>query len=285
LIEAKNGLGRERFFRVLRHEPRRCLASPVFLLAAAFGLIVWAWAGLNLHENAGVLATAFSGGSRASDGIIANLVSKIANPNVIAFLKGESVAAGAMVLVALYATPGLAILVSSDQVSSDIGRKHIRFLLPRVSRKDLFLSRLVGAWITWTLLFGGATLVLCSVLGAVDGGGLINGVFIGLRGLLVVSLYGLPFIALMSLFNTMLGNPFLGATCAYGAWLFVAIIPGLAGMIYPEMKALRYLMPDSFKYDLISANIGELTTGLLAVAGYGTAYALAGWAVLRRRDV
>jgi ABC-type transport system involved in multi-copper enzyme maturation permease subunit len=285
LTEGSGGLWRESLLRVLRHEPRRCLASPVFLLAAAFGLIVWAWAGLNLHENAHTLAMAFADGGGSADGIITGLVSKIANPNVIAFLAGESVAAGAMVMVALYATPGLAILVASDQVSSDIGRKHIRFVLPRVSRSQLFVSRLIGAWITWTLLFGGATLVLCSVLGAVDGGGLANGVLTGLRGLLVVSLYGLPFIALMSLFNTMMGNPFLAATCAYGVWVFVAIVPGLLGMIYPDLKSLRFLMPDSFKYNLISANIGELITGLAAVAAYASVYAAVGWAILARRDV
>src|SRR5205085_2048359 len=81
-------------------------------------------------------------------------------------------ALAAYVVIATMLTPLFAILASCDQTATDLGTRHIRFLIPRVGRAEIFVSRLVAAAIVIgvaQLLAGIAATIVALVVHGVPG--------------------------------------------------------------------------------------------------------------------
>ena len=99
------------------------------------------------------------------------LVSSIFDSNVALLFQERPPTLAAYLVLATTVTPLFAMLASCDQTATDLGTRHIRFLIPRVGRAEIFIARLVGAAIVMTLaqLLAGIAATIVALV--VHGGG------------------------------------------------------------------------------------------------------------------
>lgn len=269
---------------VLRFEPIRLRYSPVVILTGAFTLL-FALAVLPYIWRAAEQLLQLQAPSDASF-FISMVLSKFADPSVRELLFSEAPLLGLFFVWATLVTPWLALLLGSDLVSSDLGRRHIRFILPRIGTTPLLLGRVGGACIAWCFLMAvlltGAMLTLGPLEQHADIGALT---LLWLRMLVLLSLYGFAFIALGALFNALLPNASLVYLAAVGVWLAIAAAASIAGFASPAFAYLGLLVPTSVKYALLSADISRVTLALAGIAAYTAVFVAIALMVLRRRDV
>jgi len=141
-------------------------------------------------------------------------------------------------LVAVYSFPVFTLLVTSDQTCSDRARGTLRFITLRATRSEILLGRFLGQFlILISLIF--LTLVACVVLAAARDVALfmpaIKQAFVLFIELAIIIL---PFIALMSFFNSILSSAKMSiVTCV----LFYTIGALLVGFIQFQLKSGHFI--------------------------------------------
>lgn len=278
------------WFRVLAFEPQRARSNPVIILAAVFGLLYFALLTLylgRLAEPIAELARQINAPTRPEvQAVLIGLLEWATDGVALELLSNRPPVLGMFFVFAMYGAPWIAMLVAADQVASDIGRRHIRFLLPRVSRQSLYLARAVGAWLAWVLLLAVSIPLAGILLGALDPDATaLGGLAYSLRMVLILALYGLPFVALMSLINTFVSQAFLAYLLATGIWLVVAMLAFAASLINETYAGIAWLLPTASKYTLMASSWSTVLVAAGVMLVYTVAYLLPGALIFRRRDV
>jgi hypothetical protein len=117
---------------LIRHDLRYTLSSARGLLFLLFFGLVWGWV---FKELAGGFATKLT----TMQGTF--LVSWLLDSKIAQLLQDRPATLAAYFVVAATFTPLFAMLGACDQTATDLGTRHIRFLIPRVGRAEIFVAR------------------------------------------------------------------------------------------------------------------------------------------------
>lgn len=131
-------------------------------------------------------------------------------------------------LIAVYFFPIFSVLVCSDQICSDTQRGTLRFLTLRSTRVEIILGRYLGQLLIISILIL-LTILATAVLACVrDVSLLSDSLALAAKLLLELVVVVMPFIALMSLLNTLVSSAKLAIVMTI---LFFGLGPILIGIV------------------------------------------------------
>jgi hypothetical protein len=261
---------------LVRHDLRYTLSSARGLLFLVFFGLVWGWVfwklAAGLAQNLGNPQAGF-------------LLSWLFDSSIAQLFQDRPPTLAAYFVIGAMLTPLFAMLAACDQTASDLGTRHIRFLIPRVGRAEIFVSRLVGAAILISaaqLLAGIAATIIAVVLHG--GGDIGTGAIIAYGARVTISLiiYSMPFVALMALLTASMASIGLALLIGLGGYVLLSI--GL-GMVSGQVgTVLSFLIPGGLKPYLLQAEIGPALAAGAGAFAYVALYSFLGWQVFRTRD-
>ena len=279
--------------RILSFEPVRAKNNPVIILALVSSALYFIVIGLYLGRSAEEINSAFSEfrqiaevGFQESELPVIGWIKEATDPALRSLFGNHSPLLSIFFWLALVGTPWIVMLVASDQTASELSRKHIRFILPRVTRRSLFLARLVSSWISWLVISSCSLFLVGLVLMQFgDGESRDSDFLLVLRMVGVLAIYGIPFISMMAFINTFVPNAFLSYLLATGAWSIFWVLGAVGSWISDGFTFFSYLMPIVVKYPLLSDDPQRFLLGLAGVAGYSLVFVFLGNLIFSRRDV
>ena len=262
---------------LIRHDLRYTLSSARGLLFLVFFALFWSWIFSKLAGGwAEKLGTAQAG----------FLLSWIFDSEIARLIAERPATLAAYMVVATTLTPLFAVLASCDQTAPDLGTRHIRFLIPRVGRAEIFVSRFVAAAIligVAQLLAGIAATIVALVVHGGDGNtGAIIAYGAEVTAFLIV--YSLPIVALMSLVSAAMASIGLALLVGLGGYAILAATLSWVPLTGTAATIVSFLIPSGLKPYLLRPELGP---GLAACAGalaYVGLYVFLGWQVFRTRD-
>jgi hypothetical protein len=261
-------------------ELRRSFAGPFGLLAASLFIVFHTWA----IRGALRWTTGLLGFAQLGSGVL-GWITGLDTSTVSGAFSGHPPMLVAFFLLALSATPPLVFLATCDQLASDIGRRHVRFVLLRTARGPLFLGKALGAFLFVALLQAAATMaavLVATVVGTADG---LDAITFGVRILASLLAFSLPFVALMAFAGVLLPHPALGLAVGLGLQFVVWMASTLGRLVDPRMQHLHLAFPTAFRFDLISERAGDLALAFGHMATLTILFATAGLLLFRWRDV
>ena len=260
-----------------RHDLRYTFTSARGLLFLVFFGLFWAFV---LSKLAGGLA------SRLASPQGGFLLAWIFDSNVAQLFQERPPTLAAYAVLAALCTPLFAMLASCDQTATDLGTRHIRFLIPRVGRAEIFVARLLGAAILVTvaqLLAGiAATVVAIVVHGADFSTGAI--VAYGARVTGCMILYSLPIVALMSLVSAAMASVWLALLVGLGGYAILAVALPWLPLEGAVAKIVTFVVPSGLKPYMLQPELGPALAACAGTFGYVALYVFLGWQVFRTRD-
>jgi len=262
---------------LIRHDLRYTLSSARGLLFLVFFLLFWTFIFAKLAGGLGErLATPQAG----------FLVSLLFDSSVAQLLQERPPTLVAYLVISATLTPLFAMLASCDQTATDLGTRHIRFLIPRVGRAEIFVARLLGAAILMTIaqLLAGLTATIIAVV--TRGEGVEIGTIVGygaqVTGLLVV--YSLPIVALMSLISAAMASIGLALLVGIGGYAILAVALSWMPLEGAVAKVVSFLTPSGLKPYLLQPQLGTALATCAGAFAYVALYSFLGWQVFRTRD-
>lgn len=264
-------------FVLARYELAKAVVSARGVLFLVLYGIVWFWILWKLSGGSASWLARPEGNALASwllDPTIARHLFVDNPPTLSAFL-----------VLALTLLPIFVLWGSGDQTASDIGNKHLRFLIPRCGRLEIYVGRFIGAVVFITafhlIIVAAATIISAFA----DANGATASLVFGVRVAFVVLLFALPFIALMALAGALTGSAPVAVLTAISAYTIVAVFSNLLSMTWPAAKWIGYLLPSPLKAQLLTGDAMTLFTAAAGLLAYATVYFAAGWWVFRSRDI
>lgn len=262
---------------LIKHDLRYTLSSARGLLFLIFFALAWGWV---LWKLAGGL------GEQLATPQGSFLLAWMFDSGVAQLFQDRPPTLAAYFVVGATLTPFFMILASCDQTASDIGTRHIRYLIPRVGRAEIFVSRLVGAAIlvTFAQLAAGIAATIIAVV-AHGGGDFSTGAIVGYGAAVTARLilYSLPFVALMSLVSAGMGSIGLALLVGLGAWAF-SLALGLMPLEGKAATIVSFVFPNGLKPFLLRSELGPALGACAGALAYIALFAFLGWQVFRRRD-
>ena len=186
-----------------------------------------------------------------------------------------------MIFIPLFVSAG-----AFNQLSGDLQYGAVRYQLLRVSRSELFIGRFIGM-ASFTLV------LICSVILAVV-------LYIGLRfdiypwsdllhwggrGILVLGIMTLPYVALCTLISANVRSPFASLI------ICGAVVPGVPAIalssmgVWKPLGKLIFLMPWGFQHRLLHPSESQVILAIGGCLAYTVAYLAIGCWLFRRRDL
>jgi ABC-type transport system involved in multi-copper enzyme maturation permease subunit len=260
---------------LVRYDLAHSLSSPRGLLFLVFFSLVWTWL---LVKLGGGLAKQF--GSPEAGFMLSWLFSE----GVSRLFAERPPTSAAYFLVAVTLTPLFAMLGSADQTANDLGSKHLRFLIPRVGRAEIFLARAIGAAV---LVLGAqllAGIAACIVSVVVHPDEVKTVVLYCLAATGMVMVYSLPFVALMSLVAAVMGSVGLSMLVGIGGYAVLLLTLSFSIPDEGKARAVTYLLPSGLKPHLLQPELGPALAALGACFAYVAVFGLLGWRIFRSRD-
>jgi ABC-type transport system involved in multi-copper enzyme maturation permease subunit len=265
---------------LIRHDLRYTLSSARGLLFLVFfglvwGGVLWKLAG-GFAEKLGTPQAGF-------------LLSWMFDSKIAQLFQDRPPTLAAYFWIAMTLTPLFGILAACDQTASDLGTRHIRFLIPRVGRAEIFVARLISAAIVFTLaqLLAGiaATIIAVVVHGDTGAGTTGTGAIISYGAGVTASLiaYSLPIVALMSLVSAAMGSIGLALLVGLGGYM-ILLIPSLLPLGETLATIVSFLVPSGLKPYLLRSEIGPALAAGAGALAYVALYSFIGWQVFRQRD-
>ena len=191
----------------------------------------------------------------------------------------------AFFVLALTLLPIFVLWGSGDQTASDIGNKHLRFLIPRCGRLEIYVGRSIGA-ITFISVFHLTIVAIATIISSfADPDGAAATFGFGIRVAFVVLLYALPFVALMALVGALTGSAPVAVLTAISAYAIIAVFANLLSMTWPAAEWIGYLLPTPLKPRLWTGDTGTLLAAGAGLLAYTAVYFSVGWWIFRRRDI
>ena len=191
----------------------------------------------------------------------------------------------AFYLLSLSILPVFVLWGAGDQTASDIGNKHLRYLIPRCGRLEIYVGRFIGA-VAFIFAFHLLLVVLATLITTfTDAAGAASILAFGIRVAFAVLVYTLPWVALMALAGALTGSAPIAVLTAISAYAVISIAASLLSMSFPQAEWLGYLLPAAMKGQLLSRELGSVLVAGVIMVVYATVYFAAGWHVFRRRDI
>ena len=243
-----------------RYELAKSIVSARGILFLVLYGIVWFWILWKLSEgHAGMLAE--REGSMIAAWLLDPTVAKhlfIDNPPTLS----------AFYLLSLSILPIFVLWGAGDQTASDIGNKHLRYLIPRCGRLEIFVGRFLGA-LTFIFIFHLLVVAIATLITAfVDPESTAAVIGFSLRVAFAVLIYTLPWVALMSIAGALTGSAPIAVLTAIAAYAVIGIATSLLAMSMPQAEWLGYLLPAAMKPHLLSADFGEVLGAGAAMLAY-----------------
>lgn len=190
---------------------------------------------------------------------------------------------GLFYLLFMSVIPVFTLWGAGDQTATDIGTRHLRYLIPRCGRHEIYVGRFLGALVFMILVH---VAVVAGGVAMAAGLDLRPDTFTyGLRILGVGLLYTLPFVALMSLYGAMLGSAAAAILTAMATYVIIAIAGSLMALHWPAAQYITWLFPAPLKVDLLTGQGVGFAVALAALPVYAAAYFALGWFIFQRRDI
>ncbi|HEY7372700.1 MAG TPA: hypothetical protein VIF57_11110 [Polyangia bacterium] len=262
---------------LIKHDLRYTLSSARGLLFLVFFALVW---GGVLWKLAGGL------GERLATPQGSFFLAWIFDSSIAQLLQERPPTLAAYFVLAATLTPFFSILASCDQTASDIGTRHIRFLIPRVGRAEIFVARLVGAAVLVAVAQLAAGIAATIIALVVNGGGDFGTAAILGYGVAVTArliLYSMPIVALMSLVSAGMGSIGLALLVGLGAYTF-SLVLGLMPLEGKLGTIVSFIFPSGLKPFLLQSELGPALGACGGALAYVALFAFLGWQVFRRRD-
>jgi hypothetical protein len=260
---------------LVRYDLRYSLSSPRGLLFLVFFGIVWGW----------IFTKLAGGAAERIEGSGASMVlAWFLDEGVMRLLSERPPTLSAYFAIAMTLTPIFALIGAADQTATDLGTKHLRFLIPRVGRGDIFLARAIGASllvIVGQLLAGIAATIITLVVHEGDAG---TTVLYGLAVTAILCVYSLPFVALMSLVSAGMASVGLSLLVGVGGYLLLAVVLSFVLPSEGWPRYFAYVLPNGLKRHILQPAIGQLLAGVGAAVAYVALFAVLGWRVFKVRD-
>jgi hypothetical protein len=261
-------------------ELRRSVGGPFGLLAAALFLAFHTWAiRSSLRWTSGLLAF-----DEISSGVLGWLTGLDAE-TISATFRDHPPMLVSFFLLALVATPGLVLLASCDQLASEIGSRHVRFLLVRTARGPLYWGKALGALTFVSILHALATLVAVTVAVVAGAASGADAVLFGARILVSLIAFSMPFVGLMALAGALIPYPALGLAAGLGLQFLVWLMSTLGGVVNKDLHHIKLAFPTAFRFELVSDRAADLSLAFGHATAMTVVFAMAGLLLFRWRDV
>ncbi len=193
----------------------------------------------------------------------------------------------AFIVVLFFVTPAMAILGAFNQTSGDIGSKGLRYLVQRTERTNLFIGRLIGAYlqtlVVFLLLFVIVTLYVMAKIKIYPAGDMILWMA---GGYVRLALLVLPYTALCAWISASFEVPFGALTVALLVIFFIPAVAWVAGKSNPAIgDAINYLHPGGYKWWLLHPELGYGAGATGALLGFTALFTWLGWRHFEGRDL
>lgn len=266
---------------VAAFELRRSFTGPFGLLAAALFVVFHTW---TIRTSLQVQA---AGADRNMDGFGAGVLGWLTGldaSTVTTVFSNHPPMMMVFFLLALFGTPILVVLAACDQLSSDVGSHHVRFLLVRTSRGPLFAGKALGTlgFVAILQILATAAAVIAALVGGVPA---VEAALFGLRILVTLIFFSIPFVALMALAGTVLPHPALGMACALGLQFLLWMMSSLGSLASPGLARVRFAYPTAMRFQLVSDSARDVLPALGHMTLLTLVFAIAGIVIFRWRDL
>lgn len=187
--------------------------------------------------------------------------------------------------LALIFVPFFVMWGACDQIATDLGSKHIRFLIPRCGRFEIYMGRFLG-----TLFFIILAEMIIGIVAAlisfnVDGQDVSVVLFYMLRVNISIALYSIPFVALMSLLSAMTASATISALVGINGYLIWQMVISVMALNWDNAKTGNMLFPSVLRESLTVIDVSEMMTNHAFLMIYIGLYFGLGWLMFRSRDV
>jgi len=260
---------------LVRHDLRYALSSPRGLLFLIFFALLWGW---GFYKLAGGAAEDLGKGQSSL------LIAWLFDMKVLHLVQERPPTLVAYFVAATWLAPLFAMLGSCDQTASDLGTRHIRFLIPRVGRAEIFIARFLGAAILVTsaqLLAGVGATIVTMIASSGDRGDIVA---FGAQVTAILMVYSLPFVALMSLVSAAMASVGLAMLVGLAGYVLLAIALSALPLEGTAATIIPLLLPSGLKPHFHQPDMGPALIAAAACLIYVAVYAVLGWQVFRRRD-
>lgn len=272
---------------VASFELRRAMQSAHGWLYVTFTVIIYGWVTHQLYKLSESLGKL--GATIGADNPINELVAWFTDlePAQVGNVMGDySPLAFTFFVVVLWASPLLTMLGSFDQIASDIGRRHARYLLLRTDRTSVYIGKFIGHMNFIAIVMAViCALVMVAIIGtgaATDVGGLFGYM---VRIWLTSVFFAMPFVALMGFTGAMTGHPFLALLIGVVLQLFLWMISTIGSVSIKELTYVSYIYPTAMKYQLASQDIGEVLVAGAHMMGLTAVFFFFGLLIFKKRDL
>ncbi len=260
---------------LLRYDLKYGLTSPRGLLFVVFYALVWSWILWKLAKGAAEVV-------RNPEASL--FLSYFLDEGLMRLFRERAPTLAGYFVVAITLTPIFAMLGGCDQTATDLGTKHLRFLIPRVGRQEIYLARFLGALV----LVCGAQIAVGAVATGitlfVDRGEPGHVLLFGAQAILLVTAYSIPFVAFMAFMTASMASAGVAALVGIGGYgLFIILVYMLKGQ-WSGAEIFGYLMPSGLKPSILQPDLGRAILALLGVIPYTLAFFALGWQVFKTRD-
>ncbi|WDE10580.1 hypothetical protein [Thalassomonas haliotis] len=187
-------------------------------------------------------------------------------------------------LVAAYSFPMFSLYAASDQTCADRTRGTLRFISLRASRTEILLGRFFGQVMILFLLMLFTLLAVIAMAVYRDSGVLVDTSMKGIGLLKELVIAVLPFIALMSFFNSFIRSSRLAIIACL---LFFGLTPVFIAVIESQVSAfsvLNYVLPGMQLSDVINRQGAGIANYLIPL-GQTFCYLLVGDLIMRRSSL
>jgi ABC-type transport system involved in multi-copper enzyme maturation permease subunit len=192
----------------------------------------------------------------------------------------------AILLILIFGMPLAVPLVAFNQVSGDVQSRGLRYLLVRTERANIFFGRFLGTAIftiaVTAFLVATITLYLGLRIQIYPGGVLAAW---GLRGVLVLAVLVLPYIALCSWVSASIDSPFLSLLTTSLVIGAVPLFAWIASMKWEPAGVLKYLLPSGLQDHLLHPDLTHSLGTVLACLGYTAVFLFLGYRRFETRDL
>jgi ABC-type transport system involved in multi-copper enzyme maturation permease subunit len=260
---------------LVRHDLRYSLSSPRGLLFLIFFALLWGWA---FYRLAGGAAEDLGKGQSSI------LIAWLFDIKVLHLVQERPPTLVAYFVAATWLAPLFAILGSCDQTASDLGTRHIRFLIPRVGRAEIFVARFIGSAVLVMcaqLLAGIGATIVTLIASSGDSGDIVT---FGAQVTVILMVYSLPFVALMSFVSAAMASIGLALLVGLGGYVVLAIVLSALPLKGTAATIVPLLLPNGLKPYFHQPDVGPALAATAACLVYVAAYAALGWQVFRKRD-
>lgn len=164
-------------------------------------------------------------------------------------------------LIALYSFPSFCLFLCSDQTVGDRQRGTLRFLSLRATRSEILIGRFIGQILILSILILLSIFATLIMLSYRDPSLFVSGMTrsIALFAYLLISV--MPFIALMSLLNTVASSARLAFVFAILIFTGGSIIVGLLAWQVPALSVLSFIFP-GYQLDQLAGQNASMALGL-----------------------